>query len=164
MKLHFFIAFLIFSVNGQAQDSLKADYSIKKMMNVPTHGYFAIDSIKYSNNSLDNIMIAQDPSIGILTNYEAGNLNTDSTTLKILSIVDRDSTICKNWNKFIEQFKDENYLILLTNTDDVSKQSFLNYYFEQRSQGFDIKKSYELTVNKFEKTHPSLRHLLNIKK
>ncbi len=147
MKTKLIITFLTFSLNAFAQDPLTSDTSKKKTMHISTHGNFTI------NND----------SSGILTAYEARNLTLDSTTLITLSMVDSDSSITKNWDKFIERYKDYNYLILVTTTDDGAKRDFSLYFYKQRAKGLSIKKSYELTVIEFQGKYPNLKHYLNIK-
>lgn len=161
MKAKLVIAFLVFSFNGFAQDSLFTDKVKMKIAHIPTHGYFTYDTISYDKDSLDNSFVMKDTSDGILSTYEAMKLKLDSTTLITLSFVDKDSSITNNWDKFKEKYQDNNYLILVTNTDDESKGDFLAFFYQQCLTGIDIKTSYELTVFEYQGKYQNLKHYLN---
>src|SRR5262245_1181838 len=82
--------FLVVSVRGFSQDSLRRY----------TMGTFHISSQAYVDTTTT------------LTALETVNLNTDST-LMVLSLVDRDGSISKNWNKFTARYTNGNYLIVV---------------------------------------------------
>ncbi|MFN0048055.1 MAG: CHAT domain-containing protein [Cytophagales bacterium] len=181
MKLKLIISFLIVSFHGLAQNSLKAEKSKIKILHIKTHGFFSNDTISH-NKTLDSLLKREDmtnpllrtgllltsftidTTKNVLTAYDAMNLNfdPDSSDLKIFSLVDMDGSISKNWDKFIAKYQHNNHLILVSNKDDRSKLDFQIYFFNKRAEGFDIKKSYDLTVSEFKEKYSSLKHYLHI--
>jgi len=162
MKIKTLIIALLFSYSGFSQDSLSTDTSKNNILYIQTHGFFVNDPIENYKPITNDSILLKNPMKEMFIENNVMNLNHDSNSLIVLSLIDSDSSIINNWDEFTQKFTDRTYLILVTSYLDKSKLDFQASFNEQRNKGFSIKESYNLSVRKYKKTYPNLLHYLNI--
>jgi hypothetical protein len=153
MKTILFILFLVIGTPVFSQDSLQI--SPVKLFHISTQASWNLDS---------GALLSRDTATGVLTAYEPMNLEVDPSALIVLSLVDSDGSITKNWDKFKEKYRNGNYLIVVDSGDGTDKLNFMTYFYQQRLKGFDIEEAYALSSERSENLSPKLLHFLNIKK
>ena len=153
MKTVLLILFLVVCIPGFSQDSLS----------IPPVKLFHI-STQASWNPDSDALLSRDTTTGVLTAYEPMNLKVDSSALIVLSLVDSDGSITKNWSQFKENYRTGNYLIVVDSGDGTDKLNFMTYFYQQRLNGFDIEEAYALASERSKNLSPKLLHFLNIKK
>ena len=92
------------------------------------------------------------------------NLKVDSSALIVLSLVDSDGSITKNWGEFKEKYRNGNYLIVVDSGDGTDKLNFMTYFYQQRQNGLGVEQAYGLASERSKNLSPKLLHFLNIKK
>ena len=152
MNYIFILLFSFLSISCFSQNSL-IEKSNSSIINIPTHLDFRIDK--------DTLTKIRSSEIS-LTTYESNYLEFDTLKLTILSFVDSDSSMQRNWDKSIEKYRNENCLIIVSYKDDMSRSGFITYFHEQRAKGNSIQKSYLLTVEKFQNKNSDLKYCLFI--
>jgi hypothetical protein len=153
MKLGFIILFFVGGIPGFSQDSLKAKVTFK-LVHISTQAFLKPDSV----------VLSQDTTAELLTAFETMDLNMDSSALIVLSLVDRDGSIAKNWSNFIAKYKTGNYLIVVDSGDGADKLDFMTYFYQQRQKGLDIEEAYTLASERSKNRSPNLLHFLSIAK
>jgi len=138
-------------------------YPIKHIIDTISNPRREIDDLKKKFKYLPTRLKMYNHS-DTIKESDFSKLDIDTNFLVVLSLVDIDSSITKNWEYYKEQNKYKNCLLVVSTKDSPSKVNFTSYFHEKRAEGFNIITSYMLTVNEFHDKCPDLLYHLNYKK